>query len=292
MALELSVIVPTYNRREPLLAKLHWLEAQTLSPQRFEVVVTVDGSTDGTAQALNQLSLPYRLVVVEQENRGRGAARNAAIGAAQGEFLVFSDDDVLPHERLLEEHVKAQRHFGGAAVVGLKDVMGTRSHWAAGTRLPWIRFATGNASAPRAAVQQVGGFVEWQGYGGEDLELGYKLWRAGLSIRSWPAAIGYHAPPPPEEWRAKAYSAGRNAWQLYCHHPHWQVAVWLGVHPLLLWFKGLVLRPSRSAQYSQRLTVQQNHWWLGWQAQYVWEFEYFQGARSARLEGATASRKG
>jgi glycosyltransferase involved in cell wall biosynthesis len=65
----------------------------------LEVIVCDDGSTDGTADALE----PYRsrIVYIRQENRGEGAARNAAAQHARGDFLAFLDaDDVYLPERL------------------------------------------------------------------------------------------------------------------------------------------------------------------------------------------------
>jgi len=66
----LSVIVATYNRAALLRDCLESLARQTLPSDEFEVVVVVDGSTDATRQMLRGLTVPYRLVVVSQSNRG------------------------------------------------------------------------------------------------------------------------------------------------------------------------------------------------------------------------------
>ena len=58
------------------------------------MVVVVDGSTDGTAEALRRLDIPFALKVVEQPNQGRAAAVNAGAGAAEGELLLILDDDM------------------------------------------------------------------------------------------------------------------------------------------------------------------------------------------------------
>src|SRR5262249_37965000 len=82
----------------------------------FEVIVVVDGSRDGSAQALRDLSLPF-LKVLEQSNSGAAAARNRGAAAARGEILLFLDDDMLAHSRLLAEHDRS--HADGAdAVLG------------------------------------------------------------------------------------------------------------------------------------------------------------------------------
>jgi len=89
-----SVILPTYNRREMLLATLDSAFAR-LGPDD-EIVVVDDGSTDGTAEAL--ASPPDRVRVFSIENRGPAGARNVAIREARGEYIAFldSDDPWLP----------------------------------------------------------------------------------------------------------------------------------------------------------------------------------------------------
>ena len=89
-----SVIIPTYNRREILARALDSVLGQTHQPH--EVWVVDDGSTDGTAQ---MLAADYPDVrVIMQENRGVSAARNAGISACSGQWIALldSDDSWLP----------------------------------------------------------------------------------------------------------------------------------------------------------------------------------------------------
>lgn len=83
-----SVIVPTYNRREPLLECLASVSAQRRRPD--EVIVVDDGSTDGTVEALAGTE---GVTVIRQSNAGPGAARNRGAAAAIGDYLVFLDSD-------------------------------------------------------------------------------------------------------------------------------------------------------------------------------------------------------
>ena len=50
--MDVSVVVPTFNRRELVIRTLTSLFAQNVSPSNFELIVVVDGSTDGTADTL------------------------------------------------------------------------------------------------------------------------------------------------------------------------------------------------------------------------------------------------
>ncbi len=92
----LSVVVPVYNV-EPFLAEcLDSLLAQSFGD--FEALLVVDGSTDGSGEIAEQYAREdSRLRVLHQANAGLGAARNAGVRAARGEFLAFLDsDDKLP----------------------------------------------------------------------------------------------------------------------------------------------------------------------------------------------------
>lgn len=98
-----SVIIPTFNRRESLLRTLESLERQTYPVDRFEVIVVDDGGADGT-EAVAQRGFPFSLQYVRQENQGAATARNRGALQSSGEFLIFVDDDIRlqPHtvERL------------------------------------------------------------------------------------------------------------------------------------------------------------------------------------------------
>src|ERR1700719_3669758 len=117
--LKISVIVPTYNRRELIERTIQTLFDQDLPPDQYEVVVVVDGSRDGTAEYLNSLRPACRFVVLEQPaNRGQGSAKNVGLAAARGEIVVFLDDDLLCERTLLSEHLRAHEGPGRSLVVG------------------------------------------------------------------------------------------------------------------------------------------------------------------------------
>jgi glycosyltransferase involved in cell wall biosynthesis len=88
-----SVVIPTYQRRDLAVALVRALERQTYDGP-FEMVVVVDGSTDGTVEALAQLHPQFQLRVIAQKNSGLARARNAGAGAAAGEILLFLDGDI------------------------------------------------------------------------------------------------------------------------------------------------------------------------------------------------------
>ncbi len=88
----LSVVIPVYNA-EPYLARcLDSVIRQTYGD--FEILCVDDGSTDRSAAILREYAArDGRIVVLEQENSGAGAARNRGVRAARGTFLTFADSD-------------------------------------------------------------------------------------------------------------------------------------------------------------------------------------------------------
>ena len=88
----MSVIIPVFNGDALLHRCLDSVLAQTM--QDFEVIVVNDGSTDGSLEILHEYAASYSNVrVLDQPNAGQGAARNRALGEAQGEFVLFVDAD-------------------------------------------------------------------------------------------------------------------------------------------------------------------------------------------------------
>ena len=94
--MNISVVIPTYNRCESLRRALLSVFSQTLLPA--EVVVIDDGSTDGT-NAMIRTEFP-EVIYYRQENLGVSSARNLGIQRTTGDWLAFldSDDEWLPEK--------------------------------------------------------------------------------------------------------------------------------------------------------------------------------------------------
>src|SRR5579859_5892156 len=103
--MDVSVVIPTYNRRDSLARTLDTLFAQDFPPGQYEVIVAVDGSTDGTADYLRQLRHPCLRFLEHSCNQGQAAARNSAHEVARGELILCIDDDMLCDRGLLKAHV-------------------------------------------------------------------------------------------------------------------------------------------------------------------------------------------
>ncbi|MDR5683287.1 MAG: glycosyltransferase [Armatimonadota bacterium] len=201
--MKLSVVVPTYNRAEILRVCLRCLTEQTLSRDRFEVLVVDDGSDDHTRQVVTAFESDLHIRYLRQpENRGRAAARNRGIREAAGEVVVFVDSDVFPTPGFLRAH--ADVHARGERVVGRGPLILTDRADGRFARGRLMRDAspafldTANASVRRSHLLAAGGFDEgFRRYGWEDVDLGIRLRRLGLRRVFSARALAYHYQPAP-----------------------------------------------------------------------------------------------
>lgn len=95
--MKLSIVVPVYNAQEVLAHTIDSLLSQNWTD--IELILVNDGSTDRSGEICrNYAEKEPRIRLVEQENAGVSAARNAGIRAASGDYITFvdADDAVLP----------------------------------------------------------------------------------------------------------------------------------------------------------------------------------------------------
>ncbi len=111
-----SVVIPTYQRCSAVAALVPGLLRE---PAVAELVVSVDGSTDGTWEWLQaHRASDMRLMPVMRPNRGIAAARQTGAEAATGDVLVFLDDDVVPSPGLVAGHAARHRERDELVVHG------------------------------------------------------------------------------------------------------------------------------------------------------------------------------
>ncbi len=236
---DLSVIIPTYQRRASVERVLTALTRQTLAADAYEVIVVMDGSTDGTRELVAGFPAPYAVRGVWQPNRGRAAARNAGIRAAAGSLSVLFDDDMEPSPGCLDGHRQAHARDRRLGVLGAAPVRFDRSSppvvryigskfnrhlqnlAQTGRPLALRDFYSGNFSIRRDVLLEVGLFDEdFKLYGNEDLELSLRLTRCGVRLEYSPAALAYQHYEKDFAGLARDNLAkGRTAVQLATKHP-------------------------------------------------------------------------
>lgn len=190
--MRVSVVIPTRDKASLLDRTLTALEGQRIGRHTWQAVVVNDHSSDGTDELLarRQREWGERMLVVRPgRNVGRAAARNLGARAADGDLLLFLDDDIIAPPGLIAAHLAAIDERNGYGTIGLVrtdpaivdaphfryiDTRGA-AKVAAGT-VPARYFVTQNASVPREDFLAVGGFDErFSAYGYEDMELAFRL---------------------------------------------------------------------------------------------------------------------
>lgn len=232
--MDVSVVIPAFNRPEALEQTLQGLAGQPMAAERFEVLVVDDGSTDEGLQALAHRPWPYALQLLRQPRSGPGAARNRGVQESHGDLLVFLDADMIPSSNLLEAYHQAYVQDPRAVFVGRQlawpesftspfdRVFGYASIGELGPEPVPIEFhclASGNFALPRAVLDSLGGFdPELQMT--EDTDLAYRAHQQGLQFRYVPAAVGYHNHPKTlRELCAQHRSSARWTARLLRKHP-------------------------------------------------------------------------
>lgn len=131
----LSVVVPAYYEEERITATIARLRsdlAAIAGDGGLEIVVVDDGSTDGTAAAARSGGADQ--VVVQPQNRGKGAAVRAGMMAARGRTIAFTDADLAYAPEQLER-LLAEVEDGWDVVVGNRHHQDTTTV----VKAPWIR---------------------------------------------------------------------------------------------------------------------------------------------------------
>ena len=105
---EISVIIPTYNRREILHYTLLSLTQQDIGKERFEVVLIDDGSTDGTREMIatyeSLLNIKYHFLT--DSGHTPSTARNKGILLSEGRICLLIDSGVMLKDNCISEHLR------------------------------------------------------------------------------------------------------------------------------------------------------------------------------------------
>jgi len=224
--MDISVIVTTYNWPGALNLSLSSLARQTMLP--VDVVIADDGSTAPTAELIGQWRkrFPCTLTHYWQEDAGFrvARARNGAIAAARGDYVIFVDGDMVVHPRFIEDHCAAARR--DCFIQGVRPRLSANAtqallasnstavsflspgmeHRAYALRSVLLSRIVSQARATLAGVQscnlscwrdylvQINGFDErFVGWGPEDRELAARLLHIGVQrnyVRH--RAVAYH----------------------------------------------------------------------------------------------------
>ncbi|MDE0186953.1 MAG: glycosyltransferase [Candidatus Poribacteria bacterium] len=233
----ISIIIPTYNRKDELEDLLPSLRRQK-STVLFEIIVVDDGSTDGTRELLKNLAEDWkgRLRFLEQNRAGPGAARNLGIKHANGDILVFVDSDCIAPSEWLTKLTSGFDNpqvgaVGGPELAPPNDCLlrkcqsyvmtaflttgGLRGR--KGNKLGVYYPRSFNMAVRKRSIEVVGGFPK-RLYG-EDILVGFKVKQMGYTLEFAPdAAIYHHRRATLSQYFMQLYRMGKARVELACLH--------------------------------------------------------------------------
>lgn len=231
---DISIIIPVYNDPEGIRTTLESLTTQTLRPDRYEIIVVDNGSTDETRSVVEEFGTsngPVRLLV-ESEVQGSYAARNRGIEAAHGEVIAFIDADMSTDPDWLERAVEAVESADAdylACDVELYPETGSETLVGKYNRLTdldverllnQLQFApTCSLIVRHSLIDDIGQFDSRFRSSG-DLEFGNRVFDSGRTLHYAPDIKLYH--PERASLRAllkKSHRIGRGKVELHRYYP-------------------------------------------------------------------------
>ncbi len=226
----ISVILPTYNRCDVVEQTLVQLLAQDYPAEQLEILVC-DNSSDGTPAMVERVASDAAATVrlVSSDERLPAVKRNQGLRMAEGDLVLFMNDDVWLRPDALAVHADTHAaHTGPVAVLGhveqsrqmpqtpfiqwyepfAYDLVANSNGAAVSYRFFWSM----NLSLPRAVMldRQLVFHEDWANIGHEDVELGYRWSKAGYPIIYRADAWGEHYHPHDLDSACRLqYSVGR-----------------------------------------------------------------------------------
>ena len=238
----ISVVIPSYNRKDCVLALLGDLRSQ--QGVEFEVIVVDDASPDGTAAAVRDC-FPEVILFVNETNGGPCVSRNRGIRAARGEIVVGLDSDVTVSDPRLLARVEAAfalspESSGFAFRIFKPDgVTDDAPRWwhpvpierGCDRRFETDYFSGTGYAFRRNAMIEAGLYPEILYMHYEEVELAYRIVDRGGAIHYRPdLAVVHHANPVSRRSEINIFYKPRNQVLLAVGClPVWQAVRYLGI---------------------------------------------------------------
>lgn len=211
MALKVSVVLTTYNRATFLEKALISLAGQTAGNEEYEVIVIDDGSSDNTREVVKSIEPILPIKYSHQLNSGLASAKNHGLFLADGDIVLFLDDDDISDSSLIEQHLLAHNANPNlnVAILGKTNIAANLQddplmYYVTQTDpmlfyyqglnhrdiLDYEYFWGGRTSCKRELLLKEGVFNPVFRFGYEDIELGYRLnKKVGLQVVYWEHAV-------------------------------------------------------------------------------------------------------
>ncbi len=194
MSIDISIVVPTYNRKEELKNCLNSLLGQNYPKEKYEIIVVDDAADNAVKKIIDQLEKGrLHLQYFRQEHKGPATARNLGMQASIGEIIGFVDDDCAVYADWVKSMVEIHQTNPQIIAVGGLTLASTKktpvlvsqflSNCSIETYLDGRRevvfFPTCNVSLKRWALEKYKFNETFPSPGGEDLEFFWRLFKEG-----------------------------------------------------------------------------------------------------------------
>jgi glycosyltransferase involved in cell wall biosynthesis len=202
---DVSVVVSTRDRASDVAELLAALPGQTLAPERFEVVVVNDGSTDGTQALLDEATAGGKIAVRaihRQSSNGPAVGRDEGWRVARAPLIAFTDDDCVPDPEWLERGLEAASANPGTFVQGRTaprpDQLDQLGPWSRTMDVAELgpHFPATNLFYPRDLLEALNGWdtdAFADAAGGEDTDLAWRAIESGVRPVYEPRSLTFHA---------------------------------------------------------------------------------------------------
>lgn len=259
----LSVIIPTYRRERVLLDTINYLLKLEPAPAEILIVDQTEEHEPLTAQALAGLSEKRMINLIRLPRPSITHAMNTGLGQARSEIVLFLDDDIIPHPRLVAAHLAA--HAAGNNVIAGQVLQPGEEvsqqpapfQFSSGRRQFVNELMGGNFSVKRSLALNIGGFDE------NFVHVAYRF-EAEFAARALAAGEKILFEPAASICHLKEHRGGTRA---FGHHlttakPSHAVGVYyylLRTRGLPRRFRSIVARPFRAVRTKHHLT---HPWWI------------------------------
>jgi GT2 family glycosyltransferase len=201
-----SVVIPAYNAKASISKCLDGLVNQSIDRSEYEVIVVDDGSTDSTADIVQDFE---NVRLIKQDNQGPASARNNGAKHATGDIILFTDSDCIPEKNWIEQMIRPFND--NAEIVGVKGIYKTdqkeliarfvqaeyEDKYDVLKRDQYIDFVdTYSAGFKRKVFLEFGGYdTSFPVACAEDVELSFRMFSRGYKMVFNPNAIVSHRHP-------------------------------------------------------------------------------------------------
>lgn len=241
--LDFSVVIPTWNRAGLVNALLESLQTERLSYSDGQIeVLVIDSSAGAEKQSIEDSCSRFDAIYIEGDDSVR-KKRNLGIKTARFPYIIFIDSDVTVEKGLLDAYAQAyeQYHADGVkigGVLGYTEFVGEKTFWwkavertslvdsfSFARMYPFHSWTIGNnVSFMKSVLEEIGLFEENLPFrlGSDDLDLSYRVTKAGYMIGSAPNAVTYHSRETWNNLKAihnRTSRWGTMEWYIFQRHP-------------------------------------------------------------------------